>query len=66
MIDLSKELPRLLPLAVGWAWLRSSEILETDAYLAWHCRCWGGARNEIFGTMPDGYIVVPKGAEADP
>jgi hypothetical protein len=29
MIDLSKELPRLLPLAVGWASSCSREILET-------------------------------------
>jgi hypothetical protein len=33
MIDLSKELPRLLPLAVGWASSRSSEILETGIAL---------------------------------
>jgi hypothetical protein len=34
MIGLSKELPRLLPLAVGWASLRSSEILETGIPLS--------------------------------
>jgi hypothetical protein len=33
MIDLSKELPRLLPLAVGWASSCSSEILETGIAL---------------------------------
>jgi hypothetical protein len=36
MIDLSKELPRLLPLAVGWASSRSSEILETGIPLSTH------------------------------
>jgi predicted RNase H-like nuclease len=30
------------------------------AYLAWHCWRWGEERNEMFGTMGDGYIVVPK------
>ena len=30
------------------------------AYLAWHCWRWGAERNEVFGTMEDGYIVVPK------
>lgn len=29
------------------------------AYLAWHCWRWGIERNEIFGTIKDGYIVVP-------
>jgi hypothetical protein len=36
MIDLSKELPRLLPLAVGWASSRSSEILEAGVPLSPH------------------------------
>jgi predicted RNase H-like nuclease len=36
------------------------------AYLAWHCWRWGEERNEIFGTMAEGYIVVPKGVGADP
>jgi predicted RNase H-like nuclease len=31
------------------------------AYLAWHCWRWGEERNEMFGTMVEGYIVVPKG-----
>jgi predicted RNase H-like nuclease len=31
------------------------------AYLAWHCWRWGAERNEVFGTMEDGYIVVPAG-----
>jgi predicted RNase H-like nuclease len=30
------------------------------AYLAWHCWRWGEERNEVFGTMEEGYIVVPK------
>jgi predicted RNase H-like nuclease len=29
------------------------------AYLAWHCWRWGGERNEMFGTLQQGYIVVP-------
>lgn len=32
------------------------------AYLAWHCWRWGAARNEMFGTLENGYIVVPKAA----
>ena len=31
------------------------------AYLAWHCWRWGAARNEMFGTLENGYIVVPTG-----
>jgi predicted RNase H-like nuclease len=30
------------------------------AYLAWHCWRWGADGNEAFGSMQDGYIVVPK------
>jgi len=30
------------------------------AYLAWHCWRWGAARNEMFGTLQNGYIVVPN------
>jgi predicted RNase H-like nuclease len=30
------------------------------AYLAWHCWRWGLERNEMFGTLGDGYIVVPR------
>ncbi len=30
------------------------------AYLAWYCWRWGAERNEMFGTLTDGYIVVPK------
>jgi predicted RNase H-like nuclease len=30
------------------------------AYLAWHCWRWGEERNEMFGTLEHGYIVVPK------
>ena len=34
------------------------------AYLAWHCWRWGEERNEMFGTMAEGYIVVPKAVVA--
>lgn len=30
------------------------------AYLAWHCWRFGGERNEMIGTLEDGYIVVPR------
>jgi len=30
------------------------------AYLAWHCWRWGAERNDLFGTLAEGYIVVPK------
>jgi predicted RNase H-like nuclease len=30
------------------------------AYLAWHCWRWGAERNQQFGTLAEGYIVVPK------
>jgi predicted RNase H-like nuclease len=30
------------------------------SYLAWHCWRWGQERNEMFGTLEEGYIVVPK------
>lgn len=30
------------------------------AFLAWHCWRWGAERNDMFGTLADGYIVVPK------
>ncbi len=29
------------------------------AYLAWHCWRWGEERNDMFGTLEHGYIVVP-------
>jgi predicted RNase H-like nuclease len=29
-------------------------------FLAWHCWRWGAERNEIYGTLNDGYILVPK------
>lgn len=34
------------------------------AYLAWHCWRWGAARNEVFGTLAQGYIVVPIAGNA--
>jgi predicted RNase H-like nuclease len=33
------------------------------AYLAWHCWRWGVERNEMFGTLAQGYIVVPRAVE---
>jgi len=30
------------------------------AYLAYHCWYWGAERNEMFGNLESGYIVVPK------
>jgi predicted RNase H-like nuclease len=30
------------------------------AYLAWHCWRWGAARNEMYGSLEHGYIVVPR------
>lgn len=32
------------------------------AYLAWHCWRWGGERNEAFGDLASGYIIVPRPA----
>jgi predicted RNase H-like nuclease len=29
------------------------------AYLAWHCWRWGASRNEVFGSLAEGCIVVP-------
>jgi predicted RNase H-like nuclease len=43
--------------------LASSRLsCRMGAYLAWHCWRWGEERNEMFGTLADGYIVVPKAA----
>jgi predicted RNase H-like nuclease len=37
------------------------------AYLAWHCWRWGAARNEVFGSLADGCIVVPtRGPQVRP
>jgi len=30
------------------------------AYLAWYCWRWGEDRNEAFGNLQTGYVVVPK------
>ena len=35
------------------------------AYLGYHCWRWGPARNEMFGDLADGYIVVPTAGSAD-
>jgi predicted RNase H-like nuclease len=34
------------------------------AYLAWYCWRWGAEKNEVFGVLEKGYIVVPKALEA--
>jgi predicted RNase H-like nuclease len=57
----------------GEALKRHEDTLDAIfcAYLAWHCwhcwHCWrwGAERNEIFGTLEHGYIVVPKVVEAE-
>lgn len=48
----------------GEALKRHEDTLDAIfcAYLAWHCWRWGAQRNEMFGTLADGYIVVPKAA----
>jgi predicted RNase H-like nuclease len=35
-------------------------------YLAWHWWRWGAERNQQFGNLEEGYIVVPKEPPADP
>jgi predicted RNase H-like nuclease len=46
----------------GEALKRHEDTLDAIfcAYLAWHCWRWGAERNEMFGTLADGYIVVPR------
>jgi predicted RNase H-like nuclease len=48
----------------GLALKRYEDTLDAlfCAYLAWHCWRWGKARNECFGDLAHGYIVVPKAA----
>jgi predicted RNase H-like nuclease len=36
------------------------------AYLAWHCWRWGHKRNEVYGDLGTGYIVVPFGKRGSP
>ncbi len=36
------------------------------AFLAWHIWRWGAARNEVFGDLDNGYIVVPEPTAAQP
>jgi predicted RNase H-like nuclease len=59
---LSELLERDLDAFRGKALKDYEDILDAlfCAYLAWHCWRWGAERNEVFGTMEDGYIVVPK------
>jgi predicted RNase H-like nuclease len=35
------------------------------AYLAWYCWRWGLERNEMFGTLEHGYIVVPTARQPE-
>ena len=44
---------------------RSGDTLDAIfcAYLACIAGGWGEERNEMFGTMAEGYIVVPKAAD---
>jgi predicted RNase H-like nuclease len=46
----------------GQALKRFEDTLDAIfcAYLAWYCWRWGEERNEIFGTLVKGYIVVPR------
>lgn len=41
---------------------RYEDMLDATfcAFLAWHCWRWGADGNEVFGTLEDGYVVVPK------
>ena len=49
-------------------WLRGEDLKRYEdtldavfcAYLAWHCWRFGEERNEVFGSLEQGYIVVPK------
>jgi predicted RNase H-like nuclease len=52
---------------VGKALKRYEDTLDAIfcAYLAWHCWRWGEEQNEMFGTMAEGYIVVPNADSAD-
>jgi predicted RNase H-like nuclease len=46
----------------GQALKRYEDTLDAVfcAYLAWYCWRWGEERNQQFGKLADGYIVVPK------
>ena len=43
-----------------WQLKRHEDTLDAVfcGYLAWHCWRWGADRNEMFGSMDAGYIVV--------
>jgi predicted RNase H-like nuclease len=60
--ELSELLERDLDALRGEALKRYEDTLDAVfcGYLAWHCWRWGEERNEMFGTMEEGYIVVPK------
>lgn len=59
LIEVLEQDPRGLR---GEALKRYEDTLDAIfcAYLAWHCWRWGAERNEMFGTLEHGYIVVPK------
>jgi predicted RNase H-like nuclease len=59
---LSELLGRDLDVLRGEGLKRYEDTLDAVfcAYLAWHCWRWGADRNEVFGIMEEGYIVVPK------
>jgi predicted RNase H-like nuclease len=59
---LSQLLARDLEALRGEALKRYEDTLDAVfcGYLAWHCWRWGEERNEMFGTMEEGYIVVPR------
>jgi predicted RNase H-like nuclease len=46
----------------GAALKRHEDLLDAVfcAYLAWHFWRWGQERNEVFGDLRTGYIVLPK------
>jgi len=47
---------------------RHEDLLDAVfcAYLAWHFWRWGGERNEVFGDLRTGYVVVPGHRAAVP
>jgi len=65
----SRELDVLLAQEVGelrgQALKRYEDTLDAlfCGYLAWHCWRWGAERNDQFGDLEHGYIVVPRRAK---
>jgi predicted RNase H-like nuclease len=60
---LREMLGRDLDALKGEALKRYEDTLDAlfCAYLAWCCWKWGQEKNEMFGTLEEGYIVVGKG-----